>query len=333
LLLAVTVTLLAGMTAATRADAGSLSGAGSTLVAPLETQWATAWSAQTGNNVSYQANGSGAGLVAVSSRSVDFAGIDEPLTSAQAGGCMSCVMIPWGLTAVVVPFHVGSLTKLKLTGNVLAKIYLGKITMWNDTLIQRLNPGIALPNLAITPVYENSSGQTYVMSDYLRHKSSAWSTAIAGTPSLTFTPTAVGIATSGDAGVAAEVYATNGAIGYVGASAAIVQGLPTAAIRNRAGKFEYANTPNIAVAGQSVKTVPSNNAPDIVDPGATFKLAYPISTFTYALVPTVARQASLLKAFLSYAIGPGQAYGPALDFAQLPQIVLTAAQNAISSLH
>ena len=137
---------------------------------------------------------------------------------------------------------------------------------------------------------------------------------------------------SGRSGVTAVLESTNGSIAYIAVSYLIAHNLPAAGIKNAAGRYEYPNLRNIENAARTVHRVPAGNALHIVDPSRRAKIAYPISTFTYVIVPTTAPQAGLLKSFLKFALGPGQAYGPALDFAPLPRVVVRAANAAANRL-
>jgi phosphate transport system substrate-binding protein len=320
------------LTSQAAAASGTLNGAGSTLVAPLEAEWAAGFHQKTGNTVNYQAVGSGTGIADITARSVDFGASDAPLTAAQAGACQGCVMIPWALTATGVGYNVpGAKNKLRLTGPVLAKIYLGQITNWSNPAIKSLNKGLKLPNLAITTVHRaDGSGDTYAFTNYLSKVSGSFKSRVGVGTSVSFPG---GVAETGNSAVVSEVQATKGAIGYAAVSYLINLKVPAAAVKNAAGKYEYPNYSNIENAASVVKHVPKNNAVSLVNPPKQAKIAYPISTFTYAIVPKSSnKQASLLKGFVKYAIGPGQAFGPKLDFAKLPKVILKADQKATNSL-
>lgn len=324
--------LVASMSAATAiaVAAGALTGAGSTLVAPLMAHWSSNFQKRTGISVTYGAVGSGTGIEDISSRTVDFGASDAPLTSAQASACHGCVQVPWALTATAVGFHINGVRSLKLTGPVVARIYLGQITNWDSGAIRSLNKHAHLPNLKITPVFRSDgSGDTYAFTDFLSRESSSWSHRVGRATAVNF-PT--GIGSKGNSGVTATVASTNGAIGYIAASYLIAHGLPAVALQNGAGNYEYPNLKNIEAAARSVASVPKSNELHIVDPSATYSTAYPLSTFTYAIVPKVSASASLLGRFIRYAVGPGQSYGPALDFAALPQVVTNAALKTAKSL-
>jgi phosphate transport system substrate-binding protein len=319
-----------GLMASSAAAAGSLTGAGSTLVAPLEAYWGQEFQHLYGDTVTYAAVGSGAGIAQISARTVDFGASDAPLTSTQAAECKECIQIPWALTATGVAFHLEGIRKLDLTGPVVAEIFLGKITTWNAPQIAKLNKGTSLPNLKITPVFRSDgSGDTYAFTDYLSHVSPTWKSQIGNATTVTF-PTGVG--GKGNAGVTAVVSSTDGSIGYISASYIIAHQLGAAAIENAAGSFEYPNLANIENAAKSVKSVPANNEMHIVDPSKKYKIAYPISTFTYVIVPKAAPQKELLASFINYALNAGQKFGAALDFAPIPKVVLKASEKSVKSL-
>lgn len=311
------------------ASAG-LTGAGSTLVAPLMANWINGFEIREGISVKYGAVGSGAGIAQITARTVDFGASDAPLTPEQAAACNGCVQIPWGLSAVGIAFKVPGVKKLNLTGSLLAGIYFGKITKWNDAKIQKVNPKAHLPNLAITPVFRSDgSGTTYGFVRYLSKVSKAWRSEVGYATSVSFP---VGVGAKGNAGVTSTVTQTPGAIGYIEASYIIAAGLRAAAVQNKAGNYELPNLKNIESAASIVKSVPANNELTISDPPKKATTAYPISTFTYALVPHSAPQKGFLQQFVKYCVTIGQKYGPALDFAPMPKVVTQAALRSIASL-
>jgi phosphate transport system substrate-binding protein len=310
-------------TAGASAAGGTLNGAGSTLVAPLEAEWASAFSSKTGNTVNYQAVGSGTGIADISSGTVDFGASDAPLSQTQAAGCHNCIQIPWALSATGVGYNVpGAGRKLHLTGKMLAEIYLGSVTNWNDPQIAKVNKGVHLPNLKITPVFRSDgSGDTYAFTNYLSKVNGAFASKVGVGTSVSF-PT--GASGKGNSGVTAVLQGTPGSVAYIAVSYLIAHQLPAVAIQNAAGKFEYPNLSNIQNAASTVKHVPSNGALSIVNPPKKAKIAYPISTFTYVIAPTTAPQGALLKAFVKYALGPGHSFGANLDFAPLREVVAKA---------
>jgi phosphate transport system substrate-binding protein len=321
----------AGFTSSAVAASGTLNGAGSTLVAPLEAEWASAYDSKTGNTVNYNAVGSGTGIADISAGTVDFGASDAPLSPSQAAGCHNCIQIPWALSATGVGYNVpGAGRKLHLTGSVLAGIYLGQITNWNAPQIARLNKGVHLPNLKITPVFRtDGSGDTYAFTNYLSHISSAWKGRVGLGTSVSFP---AGVGGKGNSGVTSVLQGTQGAIAYIAVSYLIAHQLPAVAVQNAAGKYEYPNLSNIENAAATVHHVPGNNALSIVDPPKSAKIAYPISTFTYVIAPTTAPQGALLKSFIQYALGSGHSFGENLDFAPLPKVVVKADKAAANHL-
>jgi phosphate transport system substrate-binding protein len=326
--------LVGGMGAASTATASAagLTGAGSTLVAPLMANWINGFEIKEGIPVKYGSVGSGAGISQIIARTVDFGASDAPLTPEQAAQCNGCVQIPWGLSGVGVGYNLPGVpkNKLKLSGKVLAAIYFGKITKWNDPKIKALNPGLKLPGLTITPVFRSDgSGTTYAFVRYLSKISPAWRNEVGYAVSVQFP---AGVGAKGNAGVTSTVTKTPGSIGYIEASYIIAAGIGAAAIENKAGNFEFPNLENIEEAAAVVKSVPANNELTISDPPKRAAKAYPISTFTYAIVPHNAPQKSFVQAFVKYCVTIGQKYGAALDFAPLPKVVKQAALNSIASL-
>ncbi len=307
----------------------SLSGAGSTLVAPLVAEWAQEFPVFYGVNIEYASVGSQAGLNRISAGSADFAATDSPLTATQKQACPHCGQIPWTLTAIGIGYHVnGAGNKLALTPSVLAKIYLGQITKWNDHRITALNPGVKLPALKITPIYTNASGDTSVFTQYLSKVSSAWRTKVGTGDTVSFP---AGLTTNGNAGMTSLLQSTNGALGYIGAAYLITHKLPAAAIQNAAGNYEYPNLGNIIAAGVTVKRVPANGALPLVDPPKSAPAAYPISTFSYVVVASNAAAArkAALRDWIAFAIGGGQKFGEGLDFAPVPPVVAGADRRAV----
>jgi phosphate transport system substrate-binding protein len=321
------------LTSSASAATETLTGAGSTLVAPLEAAWASAYQKSTGNSVSYSPVGSGTGITDITHRSVDFGASDAPLTPTQASACNGCETIPWALTATGVGYNVpGVKGNLRLTGPVIAQIFLGSITTWNNSAIKKLNPGVKLPSTQITTVHRaDGSGDTYAFTNYLDHVSSAFLAKIG--PPATSVSWPGGVAETGNGGVVSEIKATPGAIGYAAVYYLISQRVYAAAVKNAAGKYEYPNLNNIANAASTVKSVPSDGVVPIVDPPKKAKIAYPISTFTYAVVPTSNEaNASLLKQFINFDITTGQSFGPKLDFVPLPKIIVKADKKQVAGL-
>jgi phosphate transport system substrate-binding protein len=327
------VGLLAGAVLAVSASAASaavtLQGAGSTLVAPIEAEWGAAWGSATGNTVNYASVGSGTGYKDVASGLVDFGASDAPLSVYSTPPC-NCVQIPWALTATDVSFHINGLRRLHLTGPVVAKIYMGQITNWNDSQIRRLNKGVNLPNLPITVVWRSdASGDTYAFTRYLSDVSGSFASRVGSSTTVSFP---VGSGAKGNTGMASAVQGTNGAIAYIAVSYIINDSLPAAAIQNSAGRYEVPNLNAIEAAARAYGGVPSSNQLTIVDPPRYAKSAFPISTYTYAIVPRNAPQGGFIRSFVQYALTSGQAFGPRLDFAKIPSQVTAAGLRTLNSI-
>ncbi len=331
ILIAVGGTIGGTAAVATASASAALSGAGSTLVAPLMTNWINGFEIKEGIPVKYAAVGSGEGIKQISNGTVDFGASDAPMTPEQEAKCSGCVTIPWALSATGLGFNIPGVKKVNLSGKVIAGIYFGTITNWNDPKIAALNPKTKLPNLAITPIYRSDgSGDTYAFTNYLSKISPAWKNEVGYATTVGFK---AGVGAKGNAGITSTVAKTQGAIGYISASYLIAAGsLGVAAVENNAGNFEFPNLKNIEEAASTVKSLPASNTISITNPPKKASGAYPISTFTYAIVPHSAPQKGFLQQFLNYCITKGQVYGAALDFAPLPKVVVTAAKNAIASL-
>jgi phosphate transport system substrate-binding protein len=294
-------------------------------------QW-TADYAKTANvTVTYGAVGSGGGISAITSRSVDFGASDAPLSPDQMTACNGCVEIPWVLGGTAVAYNVkGAPEHLKLTGPVLADIFLGKITTWNDPAIARLNPGTTLPSTKITPIFRSdSSGTSYNFTDYLSHVSSTWKSKV-GTSTTPSFPAGVG--GKGSSGVSGLISRTDGGIGYVDVAYAQSSNLPYAQMQNSAGTYALPTVASIKAAAAAAPSPKPNAAISIVDPPSSAATAYPISTFSYVIVPANASKATTLKAFLHYAVTTGQKLGPKLLFAPLPAAVIAANQRGINAI-
>jgi phosphate transport system substrate-binding protein len=329
-----------GAAAAGKHSAGTLTGAGSSLVAPAVSQWGTMYSA---DSIQYSALGSGAGIKAISARTVDFGASDAPLTKSQGQGCVKngvgCAQIPWALTATIPVYHIPGIGdhQLKLTGTVLANIFLGNIKKWNDPAIKAINKGLSLPDLNISTVHRSDgSGDTYVFTNYLSKVNKAWKQQVGCATSVNWPKGGVG--GNKNAGVAALVQSTAGAIGYVSDFYAIQQHIAKARLKNAAGSYVLPKISSIEAAAQLVKgaKIPANNKISLTNPpkSAKYKNAWPISTFTYVLVPQQTPKAAQLKAFITWALGsPAQNAIKKLVFAPMPAVVVKAAKKTLKSIH
>ncbi len=186
--------------------------------------------------MTYASVGSGTGIQDISNSSVDFGASDAPMTTTQAAGCVGCIEVPWVLTGTTLSYNVpGAPNNLHLSGPVIAGIYLGTITNWNDPQIAALNPKFTLPNLAVTTVHRSDgSGDTYAFTNYLSYIDATWSNQIGYATAVAWPG---GDAASGNAGVAGIIANTPGAIGYISAAYTIPSHLKVAAVKNAAGYF------------------------------------------------------------------------------------------------
>jgi phosphate transport system substrate-binding protein len=304
--------------------ATELKGAGSSFVAPLVQQWKDNYSKA---DISYNPVGSGAGIQAISNRSVDFGASDAPLTPDQFSGCHGCVQIPWALSATSIPYNVPGVVGLKITGKLLAQIYLGKITKWNDKRLKAINKGKNLPDLKITPVFRSdSSGTTFNFTDYLSHVSADFKHKIGNGTLVNFQ---TGTGAKGSSGVAGTVSRVNGSLGYVDVAYSLSHHLLFFRVQNKAGKFALPGLGGIKAASATVKKVPKNNALSIVNPPRSQKQAYPICTFTYVILPLKTSKAAALKTFVAWAMTTGQTFGPKYKFYPIPKVVRTAGRNTL----
>ncbi len=315
----------------TNGSAKTLVGAGSTLVAPLVSQWQPDYQTKHGVAVTYGGIGSGGGIAQITARTVDFGASDAPLSPSQTTAAKGVVQIPWALAATVIAYHVSGVpNQLKLTGPVLSQIFLGKITSWNAPQIAALNPGVKLPSTKIVPVYRtDGSGDTYALTDYLSKISPQWKSQVGNSTQVHFP---VGLGGKGNSGVGGVLSQTNGAIGYIAIAYVFANKFDYALVKNAAGMYPAPGVPSISAAAAALKSVPASNKVSIVDPSASAAGAYPISTFTYALVPMSSPKGSALKPFLQYAITDGQKFGAKLDFAPLPPKIVTADQGTIAKV-
>ena len=321
----VAVAAVAGETQSASAQpaAGSLVGTGATFPFPLISKWIPAVDNALGLKITYTATGSGAGIAQITARTVDFGASDAPLSPDQLAACKSCVVIPWALAGMSVPYNLPGLGgRLRLSGPVLVNIYLGKISNWNDPAVKKLNPKLNLPDKKITPVYRSDgSGSTYAFTDYLSVVSAQWKSKVGRNTSVNFP---VGTGARGSSGVAGVVKSTEGALTYVDAAYSVQNKFQFALIQNRAGRF---TTPGIRGVTQAVSQLPKKitnlSQLKIVDPPKSAgKLAYPISTFTYVIVPTNSGDKAVdLRKWVYWAVTQGQKFGPPLFFVPLPASV------------
>lgn len=313
---------------------GNLVGTGATFPFPLISKWIPAVDQAYGIKVTYSPTGSGAGIAAITARTVDFGATDAPLSADQLRACNGCVTIPWALAGTSIPYNIPGLNgRLRLTGPVIAQIYLGQITNWNAAAIRALNPGRNLPDLRITPVYRSdSSGTTYNFTEYLSTISPAWRSRVGFNTAVNFP---AGTGARGSSGVAGIVRSTPGSLTYVDAAYSITNKFTIAAIRNSSGNFVLPGIRNVSAAVSKLPNrITSLSQLKIVNPPkSTGKLAYPISTFTYVIVPVNSgAEAADLRKFIYWAVTQGQRFGPPLLFIPLPREVQAFAFREIKKI-
>ncbi|MBV8064633.1 MAG: phosphate ABC transporter substrate-binding protein PstS [Actinobacteria bacterium] len=328
---AVAVAALAGSAGARSKDT-TLTGAGSTFVAPLVDAWTPALGSAYGYTVNYNPIGSGGGIQAISSRQVDFGASDAPMSASQFQGCNGCEQIPWALSATSVIYNLNGVKGLlHIDGPTLAKIFLGQITKWNDPALQKLNKGVKLPDETIATVHRaDSSGTTFNFTDYLSSVSPAWKSKVGNDTSVNWPN---GTSGKGSSGVAANVAQTPGSIGYVDVAYALKNHLSYFAVENKSGKFTTPGIRGILAAASSDQKPAADNSLSIVNPPKKYADAYPISTFTYVILPLKTSMAPELKKMVFWALTKGQSFGPKLLFAPLPKSVLVVDERAIKRVH
>lgn len=305
-----------------RSGSVDLTGAGATFPYPLYSKWFSDYAAQTGVRINYQSIGSGGGIRQLSEGTVDFGASDSPMSDEDISKAKGPVLhIPTVLGAVVVTYNVpGITTTLKLSGDVVADIFAGKIRKWNDQRIASLNPGVSLPGDDILVVHRtDGSGTTFVFTDYLAAVSPSWA---AGPGRGKEVPWPVGLGGKGNEGVAGQVKQTPGAIGYVELAYAKQNNLPSAAIRNAAGNFVEPSPAGMTAAAAGVAaTLPADTDYRLSIVNAQGADTYPITSFTWILAYREQRDAvkgGKLKDFLRWALTEGEKQAEALDYAPLP---------------
>jgi phosphate transport system substrate-binding protein len=314
-------------------QAQKLTGAGATFPEPIYSKWFSEYSAaHPGVTINYQAIGSGGGVRQMTAGLVDFGASDMPVTDEQLAGSKSKLThIPTVMGAVVPSFNVPGVSDLKFSPDVLADIYLGKIVNWNDPRIAKDNAGVSLPNLKIIVVHRSDgSGTSYIFTDYLSKVSNDW----ANGPGRGASPSwPVGVGGKGNPGVAGLVRQLPGAIGYVELLYALQNHISYGEIKNAAGNWVKASIDGVTAAAASIKQMPSDYRVSITN--APGKDAYPISSFTYLLVPLKfpdAEKGKVIKDLLSWMINSGEAEAAGLSYAPLPKSVSDKVLKTIYSL-
>ena len=301
-------------------QAQKLTGAGATFPYPIYSKWFNEYSsAHPGVEVNYQSIGSGGGIAQVTKGLVDFGASDMPMTDQMLQSSpVKLVHIPTVLGAVVPIFNVPGVSDLNFSPDVLADIYLNKITNWNDARIAKDNPGAHMPDQKIIVVHRSDgSGTSFIFTDYLSKVSKEW----AGGPSRGSSPNwPVGVGGKGNEGVAGLVRQLPGAVGYVELIYALQNHIAFGSMKNAAGNWVKGSIEGVTEAAASVKNMPADYRISITNaPGAN---AYPISSFTYLLVPTTPKDAAnekVLKDMLSWIVKSGEGEASGLSYAPLPE--------------
>jgi phosphate transport system substrate-binding protein len=327
----VIVGLLIG--AMSMAQAQKLTGAGATFPYPMYSKWFSEYSAaHPGVEINYQSIGSGGGIRQVTAGLVDFGATDGPATDEQlASSKTKLIHIPTVLGAVVPVFNVPGVNDIKFSPDVLADIFLGKITTWNDGRIAKDNPGVNLPGQKIIVVHRSDgSGTTYIFTDYLSKVSKEW----ANGPGKGTSPSwPVGVGGKGNEGVAGLVRQLPGAIGYVELIYALQNKISFGEIKNAAGNWEKASIAGVTEAAASVKQIPDDYRVSITN--APGKDAYPISSFTWMLVPLKSpdpAKGKVIKDLLSWIVNSGESEAASLSYAPLPKSVAEKVLKTVYSL-
>jgi len=328
--------LLAGLALALPVSCQTtLNGAGATFPNPIYSKWFSEYNKLHPDvQINYQSIGSGGGIRQVLNGTVDFGASDGPMTDEQlAQSKTKIVHIPTVLGAVVPAYNVPGISgEIKFTPEVLAGIYLQKITNWNDPAIAKVNPGVNFPNQSIIVIYRSDgSGTTFIFTDYLSKVSTDWSNMVGKGTSVKWP---VGMGGKGNEGVAGQVRQLQGSIGYVELIYAVQNKITYGSVKNAAGNFVTASLDGVTEAAASSKTMPADFRVSITN--APGKTAYPISSFTWLLIPTPAKdpkKGKIIADFLDWMVTDGQKMTSQLSYAPLPESVVEKVKAAIKQIH
>lgn len=334
------ITLLGlGLAGILWADTLSINGAGATFPNPMYSKWFDEYHKKNPNlQINYQSIGSGGGIKQVTEGTVDFGATDGPMTDEQLKAYQDkhgsgILHFPTVLGAVVPTYNIAGVdAALNFTPEALAGIFLGKVTKWNDPLITGPNKGVKLPADDIVVVHRaESSGTTYVWTDYLSKVSEEWKTKVGKSTAVNWP---VGLGGKGNEGVTGTIKNTPDSIGYVELIYAESNKIPYGNVKNAAGVFVKASLAGVtAAAAGAAKEMPNDFRVSITN--APGKETYPISSFTWLLIPakfsdTAKRDA--LKGFVSWMLGDGQNYAEALSYAKLPKEVVAKEKKALANI-
>jgi phosphate transport system substrate-binding protein len=317
----------------------SLTGAGATFPYPMYSKWFSEYHKKDPNiQINYQSIGSGGGIRQVTEGTVDFGASDGPMTDEQLKAYQDkhgfpVLHFPTVLGGVVPTYNIpGVSAELKFTPEALAGIYLGKITKWNDPAITGPNSGVILPGEEIVVIHRSDgSGTTYIWADYLSKVSSEWKSKVGTSTSVNWP---VGLGGKGNEGVSGLVKQTPDSIGYVELIYAIQNKMPYGSVKNSSGAFIKADLASVtAAAAGAAKNMPADFRVSITD--APGKTAYPISSFTWLLIPSKfpdAGKRDAVKGFVKWMLADGQNYAEALSYAKLPKEVVTKEIKALNEV-
>ena len=326
---------LCATAAAAHAQNVQINGAGATFPYPIYSKWFSEYNKLHPNvMINYQSIGSGGGIRQLSAGTVFFGATDGPMTNEQITGAGFRILhLPTVLGGVVPVYNIPEVSaELRFPGKVLADIFLGRITKWNDAAIKAANPGVNLPNMEITVVHRSDgSGTSYIWCDYLSKVSADYRKTVGVATSVNWP---VGVGGKGNEGVAGLVKQTPGAIGYVELIFAVQNRISYGLVQNAAGEFVRASTETISnAAAAAAKAMPKDFRVSITNaPGNN---VYPISSFTWLLVqqaPSDRTRSAMMKEFMKWALTSGQKYAAELGYAPLPQSVVQLEMQALSTV-
>jgi phosphate transport system substrate-binding protein len=328
------VAALLAMTAAQTFAQTQLNAAGATFPYPIYSKWFSEYhKAHPEVQINYQSIGSGGGIRQLQAETVDFGASDGPMTDEQLAQVKRKILhIPTVLGAVVPAYNIpGFNGELKFTGAVLANIYLGKITTWNDPAIAKLNPGVKLPGDTIVVNHRSDgSGTTYIFSDYLSNVSSEWKSVVGKGTSVKWP---VGLGGKGNEGVAGNIRQMPGSIGYIELIYAVQNKIPYGVMQNKSGNFVKASLESTTAAAASAKMPPDFRVSIVDAPG---KEAYPICSFTWMLIPQQSKDAAkgkIIQDFLNWMLDNGQGMTQQLTYAPLPTEVAEKVRATVKTIH
>ncbi len=320
--------------AASSGFAQKLNGAGATFPNPIYSKWFSEYHSQNpGVEINYQPIGSGGGIRQVTAGTVDFGAADVPMTNEQLAASKIKIMhIPTVLGAVVPIYNLqGVSQELRFAPDVLADIYLGKITNWNDGRIAKDNPGAKLPNQEIIVIHRSDgSGTTFIFTDYLSKVSSEWKSSVGASSAV---PWPKGLGGKGNEAIAGLVRQMPGAIGYVELIYSMQNKIPFGYVKNSAGAWVKGSIEGVTAAAASVKSMPADYRVSITN--APGKDAYPISSFTWLLIPNPPQDATkghVLKQFLEWMLEHGESEAGSLYYAPLPDSVQAKVKASIAQM-